>query len=719
METIQLQRENTIKISRDNNGIPQIEAQSETDLYYGQGYAQAMDRGMQMLLTRVLGQGRGSEYLQASEEMLNVDIFFRKMNWSGDIKAVYNKMDSEMQSLLSAFADGIDAYFSKKVPWELKLLGYKYETWQPQDTIMIMRMIGYVSLQQSQGEMEHLLVELVQADVSKEKLSEIFPNLLDKLDIDLIKKVTLKENLVPSTVWQAGLPRIMASNNWIVAPEKSVSGKAILSNDPHLETNRLPNVWQEMKLQLNGKPIIGAVMPGIPGMSIGRTADLAWGATYTFMDAIDSWIEDCKDGKFKRVENGETKWLPFTQRKEVIKRKKKSDYEIIFYENHHGVLEGNPNEEGFYLATKWASGSETGEKSIASFHKVMSAQNVEEGMNLFKDLEVSFNWVFADTKGNIGYQMSGLLPKRNNGNNGLVPLAGWLPENDWQGMEDTNKLPKAYNPECGYFVTANNNLNKYGETNPINMPMGSYRADRIENILQAKEKFTPKDMANIQHDVYSLQAEKFMPFIKPLLPNTTNGNVLKNWDFCYDLKSEGAVLFERFYQMLLGEVFGETIGKKPTEYIQKETGIFIDFYANFDTILLSENSLWFEGKSREDLFRTALIKTMEVPLTSWEAQQKVLMKNILLGGKLPKFMGFDKGPFPIKGGRATPHQGQIYRAADRDTSFVASFRMIIDFGNDYIKTNICGGPSDRPFSKYYASDLQNWLEEKYKKVDIH
>jgi penicillin amidase len=255
----------------------------------------------------------------------------------------------------------------------------------------------------------------------------------------------------------------------------------------------------------------------------------------------------------------------------------------------------------------------------------MTAENVEDGMNLFKNLEVSFNWIFADTKGNIGFQMSGLLPKRNEGNNGLVPLAGWLPENDWQGMEDADKLPKSYNPTCGYFVTANNDLNKYGESNPINMPMGSYRADRIANLLEAKSKLTPKDMANIQYDVYSLQAEKFMALLKPLLPNSENGNILKNWDFCYDLKSEGAVLFERFYQILLRDVFGESIGKEATEYMQKETGIFIDFYANFDVILLSEKSLWFERKSRTKFFVLALEKALEKPVTTWELQQKVVM----------------------------------------------------------------------------------------------
>jgi penicillin amidase len=70
--------------------------------------------------------------------------------------------------------------------------------------------------------------------------------------------------------------------------------------------------------------------------------------------------------------------------------------------------------------------------------------------------------VFADRHGDIGYQMSGLMPKRREAITGFVPLPGWKAENDWQGLVAYEDLPRAYNPVKGYFVTANQDLNEYG-----------------------------------------------------------------------------------------------------------------------------------------------------------------------------------------------------------------------------------------------------------------
>lgn len=70
------------------------------------------------------------------------------------------------------------------------------------------------------------------------------------------------------------------------------------------------------------------------------------------MDATDSWIERCQQGKYFREPD---RWLRFCQRKEIIKRKKKEPVEITFYENDHGVLGGDAYQEGNYLATRWSA----------------------------------------------------------------------------------------------------------------------------------------------------------------------------------------------------------------------------------------------------------------------------------------------------------------------------------------------------------------------------
>ena len=87
---------------------------------------------------------------------------------------------------------------------------------------------------------------------------------------------------------------------------------------------------------------------------------------------------------------------------------------------------------------------------------------------------------------------------------------------------------------------------------------------------------------------------------------------------------------------------------------------------------------------------------------------------MLFGEKLPAFLGFDRGPVTGIGGRATIHQGQIYRSGGRETTFFPSFRIVTDLAGDHCRTNLAGGPSDRRFSKWYVSDLENWLNGTYK-----
>src|SRR5258706_4497722 len=55
--------ERQVPIKRDQHGVPHVYAQTEADLYRGIGNCHGTDRGLQMTLTRILGQGRASEIL--------------------------------------------------------------------------------------------------------------------------------------------------------------------------------------------------------------------------------------------------------------------------------------------------------------------------------------------------------------------------------------------------------------------------------------------------------------------------------------------------------------------------------------------------------------------------------------------------------------------------------------------------------------------------------
>lgn len=702
-----------VTLFRDRNGIAHVAAESLIDLYYGQGYVHGRDRLLQMCIMRVLGQGRICELLHDDDESLRIDKFFRRMCWSKNINSEIEKLNVEDHAALEAYCHGVNAAMKKSIPWEFKLLGYAPEPWRPKDCILMARMMAYLTLAQSQWEIERLIVEMVQNGVNEAKLEELFPGQLEGLDIELLKKVTLGERIVkPETLWDAGMPRMMASNNWVVSGSKTKSRKPMLANDPHLEGNRLPNVWYEVVLIGNDRYMMGASMPGLPGVLSGRNNDVAWGVTYAFIDTIDSWVEQCKEGRYFR--KADDSWHDFDIRKETIKRKAHPPVAILCYENDHGLLDGDPFDEGYYLATQW-SGADSGVTTVVTAMNMWSLKNVKDAKSSAAKIETGWSFVFADSMGHIGFQMSGKVPIRKEGVSGLIPLPGWDAENDWQGFYPPHMMPQCTDPEQGFFCTANNNLNEYGAIDPINVCMASYRAERIDELLSSGRSLTFEDFRKMHFDVYSKQAERFMAILKPLLPNTVQGKVLQAWDMRYAADSQGAYLFELCLKAIYHDVFGlHGLSSSVIKHLAKETGIFIDFYDNFDKVLLKEDSEWFGGQTRDEIFKAAAERALKLPLKRWGDVQKIMLKNIFFDGKLPNVFGFDRGPMTVIGGRATIHQGQIYRSDGRETTFIPSIRMVADMGHHDLHVSLLGGPSDRRFSKWYASDVVHWFKGQYK-----
>ncbi len=690
---------------RDEHGVPQIAADDIDGLYWGMGYCHAMDRGLQMLLLRILGQGRAAELLDGSDELVEVDRFFRRMNWRRGVSEETAKLNAEAASACGAYCDGVNARLHEKAPWELKLLGLRPERWTIEDSMLLARMTGFLTLAQSQGEVERLFVEMVKAGVTDAHLEALFPRSTAGLDRALIEKVWIGERNVPDAIkWACAAPRMMASNNWCISGARTRSGAAMLANDPHLETNRLPNIWVEQSFRWPEGYAILVTMPGLPAPLVGRNAHLAWGATYSFMDAIDSRIEHCRGGKYRRGES----WVEFERRVETIKRKKRAPVVATFYENPHGVLDGDPNQHEYLLATRW-SGAVAGARSIDSLLPMWTAETVQEGISAFGRVESSFNWVFADSAGNIGYQMSGLMPRRPDGWNGFAPRPAWDSQFDWEGFVEPELLPRVINPESGIIVTANQDLNYLGQVDPIDAPMSDYRARRIEQLLSARNDHDVESFRRVQLDTYSLQAAELMEVLEPLLGEGPLADALRMWDYRYDLDSTGATAFEIFYAALLVEMFGPGCGTAVVEHLRDATGTFVDFHQNFDRVLVAESSPWLGDRTRDGVWRAALDAVADRVPDPWGQRNRLTLTNTFFGGKLPRFLGFDLGPISIRGGRATPHQGQIYRAGERLTSFTPSLRLVADLSEPSLHTALCGGPSDRRFSVLYKNGVAGWL----------
>ena len=705
----------TIRIVRNGHGIPEISAESTDDLMRGLGWVHANDRQLQTLLTRMLLQGRAAELLKADESLIAVDVYMRRMNFLPDPQAQLERLKPATRSALIAYVDGFNRWMEINGPVpEFRLLGYRYpEPYAVTDCLRLGKVFGFLGLADIQASMEKFLVQLIQKGLAEEKIRELFPYLTDPIDRSLLESVTLAPPLVPAAVaWLDRLPRFNASNNWAVSGRHTRSGFPLLCGDPHLEVNRLPNVWQEIVMRRTGNTLIGASIPGVPGLIIGRSRYLAWSATYAYMDMLDYRIERCRDGHFYR----QSGWQPFTVREETIRIKHRAPLRIIVHENENGLLEGDPHVDGHYLALGWSAASGCGAGDFDALIQMLDARDVQTGMALFRRFEaVAMNWVLADTRGNIGYQMSGRHFKRPEGISGLLPHAAWQEEHDPLGYNDPRWLPHIFNPPEGIIATANQDLNYLGRSRPINLAMGTYRADRILQLLESHDRLDVAFMKDMQYDLYSLQAERLMKLFVPLLPDTDNGRLLKGWDFRYTPQSKGAMLFESVYRALIDGVFGDHgFGREVVAHIFSETGLFNDYYANFDRILEMPAAAWFDGQPREALFRRAIEEGLAVAPAAYEDSRAITLSHLLLGGRLPKWFGFDVGPLKLPGSRATLTQGQIFKQAGRLTTFSPTYRFISDMATDELHTNLAGGPSDRRFSKWYVNDLKNWYEGNYK-----
>ena len=714
-----LDRTGPVRIRRDEHGVPHVSAEHEADLFFGLGFCHAVDRSLQITLTRALGQGRACELVRDDPTLLGFDRFFRRLNFSAGASDEAAKLEGRHRSLAEAYCEGVNRGLGRGRPLEMLLLRLRPEPWTIADCVLLTRVVGYFGMAQSQGDMERLIVEMVQGGVSTAHLTELFPALGEGFDADLLRDVRLEQRLVPERLaWGSTLPSAAASNAWAVAPRRSASGAALLASDPHLEVNRIPPLWYEAVLRHGERLWMGATLPGVPAIVVGRTDAVAWGITYACMDAHDAWVEDCRDGRYRREDGGRTEWVPFRARRETIQRRRNPALEITFYENDHGVLLGDPFEPGLYLAERWSAAHGTGAATLAGAFDVLHSTDASSALEALGRIETAWTFVAADRRGGIGMQMSGLMPARRDGQSGLTPLPGWDPRNDWNGFVSPSDLPGERDPARGYVVAANHDMNHLGSAPPINLHMGPHRAQRIEEVLAGRDDWTVADMGDLQMDVVSKQAVTYMEVLRPLLPPTEQGDILRAWDLRYTWDSRGAYLFERFHRALIEHVFGRVCGPDVTGFLLDRTGVVAGFYDYFDRVLLDESSVWYGDETRAEVFARVAERALQTAPKAWGDHQRFVFANVVLGERLPRRLGFDVGPVPLRGTRATVHQGQIFTSGGRRVAVAASYRFLTDLSQRWARTSLPGGASERRASPWYASGILDWLAGRTKRLGV-
>lgn len=714
----------TFTATRTEDGVAELWADDDDGLACALGAAHATDRMVQMVMARIVGQGRIAECLADTDGTFAIDLVMRQMGFARSASVEAARLDADTLRFAAAYAAGVNHVLAtSRRPFELVLARHTPDPWTPADTLLTIKLMSWLGLAQSQQDVEKLVIQAIHDGAPIDDLALLFSPLLDDLDQDTaagLRSLAYLEPMLPTGVrLHPGTPTVAASNNWAVAGSRTRSGHPLQCNDPHLECNRLPAIWYEAVMHTPDDDRVGVTMPGVPGLVMGRTRSLSLGFTYGFMDMVDFFLEECRGGGCRRDDG----FQPLDVRRESVRRKRHPDAEITIRENDLGVLEADPMDpelaDGLYLTRAWSGHRDGAAASLAAIRQLPHARTVAEAQRVVREVSISCNWILADRDGAIGSQQSGLLPDRRCG--GVAPLPAWKTENHWRGLVSADRLHCELDPEHGVLVTANNEINPPGGPTAVNLPMGSYRHDRIRALLEARSDHTVDSMKAIQLDLTSLQAEALMAIWRPLLPDSLAGRLLGRWDLRYDVGSRGATLFERTYHEVVRRVCGERLfGTDGWRAVVEDSAVFADYFHLFDRVLLTEDHPWWGDEGREAILRRILDEVLgrldPYAVMPWGRRRRVTMTNIFFDGRLPRFFGFDHGPVELPGGRATVVQGGLFTAHGRLTTFAPSWRFVTDLGSDTVFTVLSGGPSGRRFSRWYTTDVPRWLRGEYKAI---
>lgn len=505
----------SVDILRDRYRVPHVRAGSLIDLIFAQGFCHGQDRFWQMAFLRSVASGRLSEF--AGAQTLAADKLMRTLGFMRLAQAEVADLPVRMRETLDAYSAGVNAALqaASVKPTEFQILGLEPEPWRPQDTLAAAKVL-------SLGLCVNWESELMRSQL----VSELGPELAAQLEPQYPRASSVV--MGPSQGYQGrgvqlaaqiaavrelvGMANIGGSNNWAVSGQRSATGKPLLASDPHL-TAAMPNVWHQIQLQCDEEGIDahGATLPGMWGIAIGQNRDVAWGFTNAFADVQDLFVERVRkgqDGASAYEYEFKGKWLAaeLTHEEIVIKgRNEPERLEVI--KTHHGpIINGSlAAEHEPQLALRWTALDFPG-ISLATVDGLKASCGDDIG-KLFSDYSSpALNLVWADSEGNIGYQMIGKVPIRKGGVADL-PRPGWSGKHEWEGYIPHEKLPSLKNPRSGFIVTANNRI--VDDSYPYHISsdwQDGYRVQRIEELLSQREKHTIESFHRIQTDVYSIQS---------------------------------------------------------------------------------------------------------------------------------------------------------------------------------------------------------------------
>lgn len=577
-----------VEVIRDREGIPHVFAASERDAHFALGFAHAQDRLWQMELQRRLAAGRLSEAL--GERTFDTDRLMRTLGIARMAERIATKLDPPTLASLEAYARGVNDFLESGpvLPPEFLALRVRPEPWRVEDSLGWMLVMAWDLSGNWRTELARLRLS---ARLSPEQLGQFLAPYPGDEPAPLPDFRALYPPVEDAArrllALSPGAGEALGSNNWALAGSRTATGRPLLANDPHLGL-QAPALWYFAHLDWREGRVVGATLPGLPYVVLGRTDGLAWTMTTTLGDTQDLFVERLSKDQPGHYDTPEGP-RPFAVREERI-RVGKQVRSISVRETRHGPVlsdavasAAGAAPKGYVIALAWAALDEDNATARAGLemNRAIDAPDFLLSLRDFHSPQQTI--VYADRDGRIGFSAPVRLPLRRPDNEamGRVPVPGWDAKYDWQGFASLESLPHVSDPPSGAIVTANHRIVPPGFRPFLTTDwMPPYRAKRIEALLAARGKHDVASMRAIQADVESALARALLPVFLGAKPETEGGRaalaLAKDWDGVMRADSAAPLVFAAWYRELTRLAYADELGDLFRDFWEPRAAFMIE-----------------------------------------------------------------------------------------------------------------------------------------------
>lgn len=688
--------QSAVEVHFDTFGIPHIEAQNRADLYRAYGYLVAQDRLFQMQMQKRIASGRLSEWfgsvtLETDKTLRTIGFHRWAQAW---LQRQQNKINPALLSDAQSWLDGVNACVELcPRPLEMVLLGVQPEKIEMVD---IFAFSGTMAFSFTKAFFQDAVLTDVAAKLDGKMLEDLVgEKILNKSSLVASLRLPLLKDLDP----MGFLPNMDGSQSWVVAPQKSASGKATLANDPHIAFSH-PGVWYEAHLKAPGFELYGHFIPIIPFALIGHNADKAWALTMSNADELDLVLQ-------KEVES-------YSLVKEMIKVKDQSDVEFPLRVTVWGpvieqVVKADRNfimHWGFYSEDNFV---------VESFYDLNHATQLSQFLPaLEKGHAPGLNISWADKEGNIAWSVFGRFPQRR----GPAWQAQELSPGQavYEGYWPKTMNPQSVNPKSGFIVSANQKPPVAFDDKKLSGYWDS--SERYETLVKRFQKMDKVSIEDQQKLFMVNELEGARERLQALLEEVDVDDEdlfkqLQDWNGEASLHNTVLGFYFEWMDAIGREVLLAKLSEKQLEQFCDTNAYWIFL----NRIVNSPNSLWWQGRRGEFLQKTFDYTVRYMRNTyghpqkwTWDRMHTWTLESPL-GKVKPLDKIFNLGPYPVNGSYMVPNalRHKFCRGSFAVTAG-PSTRRLVDFANPRESWGILpSGNSGVVFSPHYKDQIQLYM----------